>query len=277
MFCVVQRRQISAMPEEILKQNRQKRRKRNCGRTCASRIGAVRLHFISTAANDHRNLYKIRPDHRTRRDRIRLLFDGFQPQMEAIATAYMAWDVNSFRNGLGTLFEVPDDAMVQNTLNLLVVDLFCRSITSTRFSTNYSTSSLDCGRSVTCRRRVHRIWPGPTRPVPLLPNGAQRRNHDASVGGFSAAASAVPPLHNAGICSLIMRHSRGMSARLCDSLFVLTHRDVGAPSTISHYSVFSSLRRLPRYSSHRKSTCPNRSAPKYSELEASKCMPGLYV
>jgi hypothetical protein len=45
--------------------------------------------------------------------------------MEAIATAYIDWDLASAENGLGVFLAVPEDAMVQNTLPLCVIDIFC--------------------------------------------------------------------------------------------------------------------------------------------------------
>ncbi|KAJ7066860.1 hypothetical protein B0H15DRAFT_925973 [Mycena belliarum] len=48
--------------------------------------------------------------------------------MEAIVDAYMAWDLRSSAEGLGTLAPSPPNAMVQGTLPVVVVDLFSASI-----------------------------------------------------------------------------------------------------------------------------------------------------
>jgi hypothetical protein len=45
--------------------------------------------------------------------------------MEAIAMAYMDWDLASAENGLGVFLSAPEDAMVQNKLPLCVIDVFC--------------------------------------------------------------------------------------------------------------------------------------------------------
>lgn len=50
--------------------------------------------------------------------------------MEAIATAYMDWDLASSKEGLGTPLPPREDAMVQNTLSLIVVDIFCEHFTT---------------------------------------------------------------------------------------------------------------------------------------------------
>ncbi|KAJ7020575.1 hypothetical protein C8F04DRAFT_1317247 [Mycena alexandri] len=44
--------------------------------------------------------------------------------MEAITRGYMAWDLAMAAKGLGALFELPEDAMVQSTIRMVVVDLF---------------------------------------------------------------------------------------------------------------------------------------------------------
>ncbi|KAJ7839995.1 hypothetical protein B0H14DRAFT_2587736 [Mycena olivaceomarginata] len=44
--------------------------------------------------------------------------------MEAIATAYIDWDLASAENGLGVFLAVPEDTMVQNTLPLCMIDIF---------------------------------------------------------------------------------------------------------------------------------------------------------
>ncbi|KAJ7813209.1 hypothetical protein B0H14DRAFT_3150031 [Mycena olivaceomarginata] len=59
----------------------------------------------------------------TRRDRTTRLFDAFDPQMEAIASAYMDWDLASSKEGLGTPLPPREDAMVQSTLSLIVVHI----------------------------------------------------------------------------------------------------------------------------------------------------------
>ncbi|KAJ6599943.1 hypothetical protein DFH09DRAFT_901956 [Mycena vulgaris] len=71
-----------------------------------------------------RHLYGKRRDQRTRRNRVQLLVNAFKPQMEAIADAYLAWDLRSSVEGLGTLLDPPADAMVQRTFPAVVVDLF---------------------------------------------------------------------------------------------------------------------------------------------------------
>ncbi|KAJ7065959.1 hypothetical protein B0H15DRAFT_807633 [Mycena belliarum] len=76
----------------------------------------------------HERLYGKRRDYRTRRNRTQALFNAFKPQMEAVASAYMAWDLRSFAKGLGTLLDPPASSMVQGTLPTMVVDLFNATI-----------------------------------------------------------------------------------------------------------------------------------------------------
>ncbi|KAJ7092254.1 hypothetical protein C8R44DRAFT_891296 [Mycena epipterygia] len=69
-----------------------------------------------------------RRDYCTRRDRTQALMNAFKPQMEAIADAYLAWDLGSSSKGLGTLVDPSADAMVQGVLPTMVVDLFSARI-----------------------------------------------------------------------------------------------------------------------------------------------------
>ncbi|KAJ7635425.1 hypothetical protein B0H17DRAFT_1149699 [Mycena rosella] len=72
----------------------------------------------------HAHLYGKRRDYRTRKDRTQHLVNAFQLQMESIADAYMAWDLRSSAEDMGTPAPLAEDAMVQGTLPVVVVDLF---------------------------------------------------------------------------------------------------------------------------------------------------------
>ncbi|KAJ7702801.1 hypothetical protein B0H17DRAFT_1127737 [Mycena rosella] len=72
----------------------------------------------------HVRLYGKQRDYRTRKDRTHKLVDAFQPQMESIADAYMAWDLRSSVEDMGMLPPLPEEAMVQGSLPVVVVDLF---------------------------------------------------------------------------------------------------------------------------------------------------------
>ncbi|KAJ6626085.1 hypothetical protein B0H10DRAFT_2308124 [Mycena sp. CBHHK59/15] len=60
----------------------------------------------------------------TRCNRTSAMFDALEPQMDAIADAYLVWHLRSTAGGLGTLLEMLPDAMVEGTLTMVVIDLF---------------------------------------------------------------------------------------------------------------------------------------------------------
>ncbi|KAF7359988.1 hypothetical protein MVEN_00725800 [Mycena venus] len=73
--------------------------------------------------DSHSRLFGRRTDHRTRRDRTQSLVDGFKPQMEATATAYLDFSLRTKGGNLAVLDGHPDE-MAINHYPLIVVDLF---------------------------------------------------------------------------------------------------------------------------------------------------------
>lgn len=66
------------------------------------------------------------PDTRTRRNRTQLQVNAFAAQIERMADAYLDWSVaNAEEGGLGSSYELPKDADVQERRNVLVIDVFC--------------------------------------------------------------------------------------------------------------------------------------------------------
>ncbi|KAK7007335.1 hypothetical protein R3P38DRAFT_3281563 [Favolaschia claudopus] len=77
----------------------------------------------------HHKLYGRRVDYRTRRDRTQILVDGFAAQLPQMVDAYLAWSLDTAKDGLGKLFVHPEDAVVEDNARIYVVDLFSACFT----------------------------------------------------------------------------------------------------------------------------------------------------
>ncbi|KAF8153711.1 hypothetical protein K438DRAFT_1987419 [Mycena galopus ATCC 62051] len=63
-------------------------------------------------------------DPRTRRERAQLLFDAFTAQLEATADTFVMWSLAIAEAGLGGAYQPPEDMVLQETREVLVVDMF---------------------------------------------------------------------------------------------------------------------------------------------------------
>ncbi|KAJ7077509.1 hypothetical protein B0H15DRAFT_955006 [Mycena belliarum] len=100
----------------------------HAGEDFAARLDMDEDELMEDLQASHNRLFSKRRDFRKWRTRTQKLVDGFQPQMEGIADAYVAWELRSSEEGLGTFLGPPSDAMVQNYLPTMVVDLFSAHI-----------------------------------------------------------------------------------------------------------------------------------------------------
>ncbi|KAJ7678391.1 hypothetical protein B0H17DRAFT_1206846 [Mycena rosella] len=69
----------------------------------------------------HSQLYGKQRDFRTRKDRTQRMVNMFQPQLQVIADAYMAWELCSSAEDMGMLAPPPEGAMVQGALPVIAV------------------------------------------------------------------------------------------------------------------------------------------------------------
>ncbi|KAJ7915783.1 hypothetical protein B0H13DRAFT_2231808 [Mycena leptocephala] len=69
-------------------------------------------------------LFGRRRDYRRRADRTQNRVNAFAPQMPSMVDAYMAWSLDTAEEGMGKLYSHPDDAVVEQTQRVYVVDLF---------------------------------------------------------------------------------------------------------------------------------------------------------
>ncbi|KAJ6532936.1 hypothetical protein DFH09DRAFT_1092678, partial [Mycena vulgaris] len=72
----------------------------------------------------HQRLFGRYQDTRSRRNRTQDLVDAFEKQIPAMADAYLKWSLESRDEGLGFPYALPEDAVVQETRQVLVVDVF---------------------------------------------------------------------------------------------------------------------------------------------------------
>ncbi|KAJ7195403.1 hypothetical protein B0H12DRAFT_1082211 [Mycena haematopus] len=63
-------------------------------------------------------------DKRTRGDRTQIRVDAFAAQMPQMVDAYLKWALDTADSGLGTLYQHPEDKVVETTLRVYVVDMF---------------------------------------------------------------------------------------------------------------------------------------------------------
>ncbi|KAF7307925.1 hypothetical protein MKEN_01153400 [Mycena kentingensis (nom. inval.)] len=61
---------------------------------------------------------------RNRRDRTRLIVDGFERQIQDIADSFESWELYVEENGVDATYALPEDARVQSVRSIYVVDLF---------------------------------------------------------------------------------------------------------------------------------------------------------
>ncbi|KAJ7747908.1 hypothetical protein DFH07DRAFT_869390 [Mycena maculata] len=72
----------------------------------------------------HRASFGRHYDPRTRRNRTQKRVDAFSKQIETMADAYVSWSAATAEGGLGSSYELSADAVVQETREVLVVDVF---------------------------------------------------------------------------------------------------------------------------------------------------------
>ncbi|KAJ7073352.1 hypothetical protein B0H15DRAFT_806803 [Mycena belliarum] len=72
----------------------------------------------------HNQLFPRTRDRRTRADRTQILVDAFAAQMEAMTDVYLVWKLATAEAGLGAAYLPPEDASVEHTQRILVVDNF---------------------------------------------------------------------------------------------------------------------------------------------------------
>jgi hypothetical protein len=128
--------------------------------------------------------------------------------MEAIASAYMDWDLASSKEGLGTPLLPREDAMVQSTLSLIVVDIFCEHFTlfsSLWFTYTHRTFSNVSSRDTHASGgRLYRLRACSAGLLSMLPERAQHRNHHLHSGDIPCCHIAVPPLCNSAFCAFLV-------------------------------------------------------------------------
>lgn len=78
-------------------------------------------------------------DTRTRRNRTQLLVNAFAPQLESMTDAYLAFSLASADTdgGLAFNYKTPEDAEIQETQRVVVVDVFCKWFTLHDFCESY--------------------------------------------------------------------------------------------------------------------------------------------
>ncbi|KAJ7813590.1 hypothetical protein B0H13DRAFT_2382351 [Mycena leptocephala] len=72
----------------------------------------------------HNQLFGRRRDYRRQADRTQSQVNLFAPQMQSMADVYMAWSLDTAEEGMGKLYAHPEDAVVEQTQRVYVVDLF---------------------------------------------------------------------------------------------------------------------------------------------------------
>ncbi|KAJ7710600.1 hypothetical protein B0H17DRAFT_1123733 [Mycena rosella] len=72
----------------------------------------------------HNQLFPQARDSRTRRDRTKIRVDAFAAQLECMANAYVGWSLAVAEEGLGSTYSLPEGAIVEETRNIIVVDMF---------------------------------------------------------------------------------------------------------------------------------------------------------
>ncbi|KAF8164201.1 hypothetical protein BJ912DRAFT_827714, partial [Pholiota molesta] len=73
--------------------------------------------FLNSSTGNHRSR-----DYRTRRDRTELRHRAFSAQLPALKAAYMEWMFGLRDRGLSAEYELPADAKLQGTFEILAVD-----------------------------------------------------------------------------------------------------------------------------------------------------------
>ncbi|KAF7348117.1 hypothetical protein MSAN_01764300 [Mycena sanguinolenta] len=72
----------------------------------------------------HRLLFARPRDNRKRTNRTQIRVDAYSMQMDAMADAYTLWALSTAEEGMGKLYTQPEDAIVETTHRIYVVDLF---------------------------------------------------------------------------------------------------------------------------------------------------------
>ncbi|KAF7367673.1 hypothetical protein MSAN_00831000 [Mycena sanguinolenta] len=72
----------------------------------------------------HRLLFARPRDNRKRSNRTQIRVNAFSMQMNAMADAYALWALDAAEEGMGKLYTQPEDAVVETTHRIYVVDLF---------------------------------------------------------------------------------------------------------------------------------------------------------
>jgi hypothetical protein len=70
-------------------------------------------------------IFSHRPrDRRTHADRTQILVDAFAAQLESMTDAYLTWGLAMSEKDLGDEYALPEDSVVEETRQVMVVDLF---------------------------------------------------------------------------------------------------------------------------------------------------------
>ncbi|KAJ7166567.1 hypothetical protein C8R43DRAFT_946113 [Mycena crocata] len=72
----------------------------------------------------HNQLFPRRRDYRTRTDRTQILVDAFAEQLKFMADEYVQWSASIAESSLAAVYTQPEDAIVEGSRNVLVVDIF---------------------------------------------------------------------------------------------------------------------------------------------------------
>ncbi|KAF7353123.1 hypothetical protein MSAN_01499700 [Mycena sanguinolenta] len=155
--------------------------------------------ILQELRDHHNKLYGRGADRRSRRDRTQRQVNAFAKQLERMTDAYINWAADIADEGLACDYRLPEDAIVQDTRRVLVVDMF---------SARYQDLHLIRGDSYVASACVRHGW----MPVsPYVPNAVITIR---ALEAYRVAHLRCPRLRNTGFRPGPLRYTRRCSTPL---------------------------------------------------------------